>query len=85
MSRRDSVDLQGSELSVSRVRPWTGKGAEQHAPPSPAPRDRLARRIVTDLRPAETSWAPVASSMSGDIVPLDDVLDRLVDGLNLPR
>ena len=85
MSRRDSVDLEGSELSVSRVHPWTGKSGERHAPPSPDSRDRLARRIVADLRPTGAGWAPVASSMGGEIVPLDDVLDRLVDGLNLPR
>jgi hypothetical protein len=85
MSRRDSVDLEGSELSVSRVHPWTGTSGDKHAPPSPGSRDRLARRIVADLRPGDAGWAPVASSMSGEIVPLDDVLDRLMDGLNLPR
>ena len=84
MSGRDSVDLQGSELSVSRARRKPGTGGELQAPPT-APKPRLARRIVAELRPTETGWAPVASSMSGEIMPLDDVLGRLVAGLTLPR
>jgi hypothetical protein len=84
MSGRDNGYLQGSELSVSGARPGAGAGGEEDAPPSPASPVRLARRVVADLRPAAAGWDPVASSMSGEIVPLDDVLGRLVDGLNCP-
>lgn len=57
----------GSELSVSAKKP-------------------LPRRVV-DLRaaancPPELRWRPVASSMSGDIVPLDEVLEHLAEGLS---
>ena len=84
MSGRDSVDLQGSELSVSGARRRPATAGETQPPPAAA-KARLARRPVADLRPADPGWAPVASSMSGEIMPLDDVLGRLVAGLTLPR
>jgi hypothetical protein len=79
MSGTGDGKLQGSELSVSAARRAAGAGGEDGAPPA---LPSLARRIgVVDLAPAEAAWAPVASSMSGEIIPLDDVLGRLVAGL----
>ena len=80
MSGQGGGELPGSKLSVS-ARRASGVGGEEDAPPSP-----LARRVaMVDLTPADASWAPVASTMSGEIQPLDDVLDRLVTGLAYPR
>jgi hypothetical protein len=85
MSARDCGYLQGSELSVSIAGRVAGAGGEDDAPPSPgsptAGPAPLARRATVGLTPAEAGWAPVASSMSGRILPLDDVLVRLADGL----
>lgn len=74
MSGRDSADPQGSELSVSAPVSISVSG--------PASKARLTRRVA-DLRPADAGWDPVASSLSGEIVPLDDVLGRLVAGLTV--
>ena len=75
MSGRECGYIQGSELSVSVARRAAGVGGDAKAPPSSAPLARRARR--TDAASSEACWSPVAASMGGEIVPLDDVLSRL--------
>ena len=80
MSGRDCGYLQGSELSVSVALRAAGAGGEEDAPPPPAPLS-VRRLPVRPAGPPPAGWDPVASSLSGDLVPLDDVLGRLLDGL----
>jgi hypothetical protein len=80
MSGANGGHDQDSELSVSGGPRAAGGGGEEDAPRPPA-RLRCRRPAVVDLTEVERRWAPVASSMGGDIVPLDDVLNRLLDGL----
>jgi hypothetical protein len=72
MSGSQGGYLQGSELSVS-----AGAGGHEDGPSTLTV--RRAPRV--DLMSVEHRWCPVASSISGQIVPLDDVLDRLASGL----
>jgi hypothetical protein len=84
MNGRDCGYDQRSGLSVFVAPRAAGAGGEEDAPPPPA---RLASRRarVVDLVDADAGWAPVASSMSGDIVPLGNVLDALLAGLTPSR